>query len=295
MHNKQLPGVESLKHSNEITIRKDWADALNPVSNTSTTSILAKLLNDGAEVARQQGRSYDASLLSQNITYSVMLSKAFADGLSRIGAEYRVNPLFTSQRNITICRHQWCSSGTFDAATIGGPRIFNGTWEEWDGYTTDLNYGARQGDQQLLHSYPKPDDADTVWTRISFPRMRYGYAWSFDTVTVKVATAVLMSHTLIIVLHCCFILYTGRSYNFASSLGDLLALALNSRPPAALESTSVGVNKGKSWARTTAVREFQSLEKDGVDRLEIVANESGTTELGDGDLHRRVIAGKRYR
>lgn len=280
-----------MKSQTQFAIRKSWADALNPTSDTSTTSVLAQLLQDGAKEARNQGGK--RTNLDGGIVQSIILSKAFADGIARIGAEYRVHPLMPKHRNVTVCRNKWCSSGPYINPGIE-PKVLNFTWDEWREKSSELTYGQWQEGAQLFQSYPEPDDLATQWTQLSFPMKRYGYAWSFSTKTVKVATVVLMLHTLIIAIHCFHLLFVGRSYNFASSLGDLIALALNSHPPAALSSTSVAIKKDSNWARRTAVRELQGLEKDKVDRLELVADEDGINSVGDGFLHRRVITGKRY-
>lgn len=283
-----------MKKLSQFIIRKSWADVLNPTSNTSTTSVLAQLLQDGADEAHKQGgERFDGTNIYGGIIQSIILSKAFAEGIARIGAEFRVHPLTPDQRNITVCRSKWCSSGPYlNPGTK--PKIFNGTWSEWRDYAPELGYGQWQEGLQLFRTYPQPDDVATAWTRLSFPMKRYGYAWSFSTKTVKAATAILMLHTFIIAIHCCYLLFTGRSYNFASSLGDLVALALNSQAPAALKSASVASDKGASWARQTTVREYQGREKDGIDRLELVTNEDGVKSLEDGSLHRRIVAGKRY-
>lgn len=277
-----------------FTIRKAWADALNPASNTSDTTVLAQLLQDGAAKAGPDPMGDFAPALNfPSSVQAVILSKAVADGLSRIGAEYRVNPLVSSARNVTVCRNEWCSSGIFVNPPIG-PGILNGTVANWNDYFEDFSYGDWPDDEQILHSFSEPENVDSVWTRVSFPVKRYGYAWSSNTVTVKVATAVLMLHVLVIGIHCCFLLITGLSYSYASSLGELIALALNSRPPTVLKSASVAIVKSASWTRPTAVRETPGRQEDAVDRLELVADEDIGESVEKGSLHRRLVAGKRY-
>lgn len=98
-------------------IRKAWADTLNPINKTSNTSVLAQLLLDGTAEARQQ--SFETERLTSSAQAN-MLSKAIADGLARIGAEYRFEPhltpfpqdklltVSTSDRNLTGCRERQC-------------------------------------------------------------------------------------------------------------------------------------------------------------------------------------------
>lgn len=114
------------------------------------------------------------------------------------------------------------------------PAILNGTVGPYRSYTEDLSNLPWTDGDQLLQSFAEPANVDDVWTRISFPVKRYGYAWSFNTVTIKVATAVLLLHAVIILVHSCVLLFTGRTYAYASSLGELVALAFSSQPPASL-------------------------------------------------------------
>ncbi len=252
-------------------------------------------MQDGITKANQEIVSpYDETVEYPGTVESIILSKAIADGLARIGSEYRVNPLYSYEREVTVCRNRWCSSGAFVNPGMD-PAILNGTVGQYSSYTRDLRTLPWTDEDQLLQSFAEPANVDDVWTKISFPVKRYGYAWSFDTVTIKIATAVLMLHALIIIIHSCVLLFTGRSYAYASSLGELVALAFNSRPPAALRSTSVAIGKGASWARSTAVRESHGQEKDGVDRLQLVVDEGLHTGVENGLLHRRPVAGKRYR
>ena len=106
-----------------------------------------------------------------------------------------------------------------------------------------------------LYSFSEPVDIEYIWTRISLPMKRYGYGWIYPTVTTKVAVALLVLHATVILVHCCVLVYTGISYSFAGSIGELMALTLNSKPPAMLEAASAEVSNGSTWARSTAVRE----------------------------------------
>lgn len=268
---------------------------MNPTSDTSSTSLLAQLLQDGTGQADQQiQKPYDGTNESFIFGQSNILARAIADGIARIGAEYSLDPLDSNGANVTVCRNQWCSNGPYHIGPLG-PEIFNGTSSDWPEYASELSYGnSGVSDYQFLHSYREPNDIATSWTRITFPIKNYGYAWSLEPTTVKIATAILMLHTLIIIIHCCYLILTGRCYSFASSLGDLLALALNSRQPDAFKSASVAIGRSTSWSRPISVRESQGREKDTVDRLELIADAHGVKSVEDASLHRRPVAGKRY-
>jgi len=265
-----------------IRIRKEWADSLNAADHNSTSTVLANFINDGMRKYKEQ----ELGLAWPAYGQSVMLSKAVADGLARIGSEYRVN--YVVNRETTICRKGWCSRGPFLNPPLG-PSILNGTVAEYDTYYPRL---LPNNTGQILESFPEPADIGDVWTRISFPVKRYGYGWGFGTVTIKVATAVLILHAAIIIIHSCILIFTGRSYSYASSLGELLALAFNSKPPATFKSTSVGISQGSTWARSTAVREDYWKEHEA-DRLKLVVEDLHKGAEKES-LYRRPIVGKRH-
>ena len=113
-----------------------------------------------------------------------------------------------------------------------GPVILNGSRADYVGYFADLDIGAVTNvTGNLLRSFPRPSDIDTSWTRISFPVKRYGYGWSMNTAAVTIATAILIVHVVVVLAHCCVLIISGFSYSYVGSLGDLVALALNSHVP----------------------------------------------------------------
>lgn len=67
-------------------VRKEWADALNAVSQNSST-VLADLVDGAIETSKDQATS-TGSMVG---TITKILSMAVADGISRIGAEHNVN------------------------------------------------------------------------------------------------------------------------------------------------------------------------------------------------------------
>lgn len=174
-------------------------------------------------------------------------SMAVADGLVRTGAEYSeyhmVSTLFTfattdSDGNtlrayetfnstITLCREGWCSQ----AYLIGdawGLVMLNGIAHKFRVYYTNqasTNIYENVTGSLLYYTFLEPADSKITWTQISFLFKWYGYGWGFDTVTFKLATAILIIHAVIIIVHCCYIAYSGLSNSSISSLGDLVALA----------------------------------------------------------------------
>jgi len=283
-------------------IRKDWADSLNGASANSST-VLTDLIDGALQTFHRQGPRTRTPVDVQ----SKILSMAVADGLARIGAEYNVNNgvstvlqgstgpqgYDTMGNTITLCRRGWCSQGYF-VDNLLGPAILNGTVNDFVAYYQELDYTIWQNvTGNILHSFPEPANMVTSWTQVSFPVQRYGYGWSFNTVGVKIATAILILHAVVIVAHCCLLMYSGVTYSFIGSLGDLIALALISEPPSTLKSTSVGIARNSTWSQSTTVREVGEKEY-GASRLALIVG--GGHEAADGKAiaHRRPVVGRGY-
>ena len=104
------------------------------------------------------------------------------------------------------------------------------------------------------YTFLRPHDFQDKWTEISFPVHRYGYGWGLNGTFVILAAVVLIVHSVVIIAHCAHVIWTGTYYGFADSLGELLALALTSRPAEPLEKHSVEVCDNDIWFQPVAVR-----------------------------------------
>jgi hypothetical protein len=80
----------------------------------------------------------------------------------------------------------------------------------------------------------------------------------FNDFTVIIAMAVLLLHFVLVLGHVCVVL-VGRPWtsNAWSSLGELLALAVQSTPTDLLMNTGAGIDQGATWKLGTCVREAQ--------------------------------------
>ncbi|MCJ1384980.1 hypothetical protein MMC17_008098 [Xylographa soralifera] len=267
-----------------IRLQKDWADSLNAGESNSSSTVLTDLLDSGM-------RKYYG--IWPQSAQSVILSKVVADGLARIGSEFRISNATTNDMNdITVCRKGWCSQGPFSHQSTG-PMIGNGTWREYQDFSNGGIEDAPFPSSPVLRSFPQPDDIDTAWTRVSFPIERYGYGWGLNSTTIIVAAAVLVLHALVMVIHCCVLVFTGYHYKYAGTLGELIALALGSQQPASLTSTSAGISNGVTWKRAMAIREV-SEEGSKTGRLELVVGECLGEGIEDGLLYRRPVVDKEY-
>lgn len=85
----------------------------------------------------------------------------------------------------------------------------------------------------ILHSFPKPANADEKWTRISFPVRKYGYAYSFSGITMYLSVALLGLHVVMVLVHVVYcVVIDCQTFDFGGSLGSLLVLALGDGAPA---------------------------------------------------------------
>ena len=175
-----------------------------------------------------------------------------------------------------------------------GPKILNGSREEYIGYFADLDVGAVTNvTGNLLYSFPRPSDIDSSWTRVSFPVKRYGYGWSMNTAAVKIATAILVAYTIVILAHCLVLMISGVSYSYVGCLGDLVALALNSHAPKSFQSTSVGIARASTWSQRTAIREIGKKEY-GTSRLAMVIGDDLRGGEVNGLIYRKPVVGRGY-
>jgi hypothetical protein len=98
------------------------------------------------------------------------------------------------------------------------------------------------------------------WLALDLSISHYGYSYSTSTVTVKIAIAVLLLHAVVAVIHAIVVcvprhVWTSESW---SSVGQLLALALNSRPNREnLPNSCAGVDLAQTWRQSVKIREVE--------------------------------------
>ena len=260
-----------------MVIKKDWADSLNIANPNSSSTLLADLMNQGLQHP-ETVESWDLCWPVEG--QSIILSAVLADGLGRIGSEYDFG------ENILICQKGWCSIGLSEMTIQGTPFVFNGTISEYEKLqqkSVNLlpDNSGRISSHQMMYSFPQPPDHRERWTEVSFRINRYGYGWAFNNKLVKAAAAVLITHAIVIIAHCCHIIISGQYYRYIDSLGELVALALKSQPPKTLDSSSTGISSGQSvWSQPAAVRHAEG-SKDYEQRLELVVGPECTERKGN--------------
>ena len=294
-----------------IHIHLSWINsylAPLPNANGSNGTVLSNFILSAWALYATQAAASNISISSQTFA-SILFAKILPDGLARIGSEFSITNRLAG--NLTVCRGDWCSQGPVLTNISGEVSIPNGTWAEW--YQVGGQDVVRSDNASILQSFPKPANASALWTKVSLPVHRYAYRWGFSSITSKVAAAILLLHAIVAIIHCAVLLASGDSYSYAASLGELVALALGSRPSDEIASTSAGIDVGSTWAQTTAVREVEVSGgkdwwlEDGKARLELrVGNdvdnrrngrpdrtEEGSSSQGEVS-ERQVRFGKKY-
>ena len=240
-----------------IGLGKVWADVLNAFFESSNSTIVATFIDSSMEIYRTTLPERENFGLDD--MYNLILSTVIANGLASIGTEYL--------QNVAICKGEQCSQGLVNISQV---LIFDGTEDE----SNECGLGGIESNASVysqLSQYlrdPGGEARNSQWTEISFPIFKYGYGWSFTPSTVKSATVILLLHALIVIIHVCYVLFAGLSYSFADDIAELLALALESKPPEIFNTSKLPKCRDRIWTRSTMVRQ---AEEDG--RLELVVDE----------------------
>jgi hypothetical protein len=92
------------------------------------------------------------------------------------------------------------------------------------------------------------------WTEFKVAVLRYGYGYSMRGLTRRLATGILLTYLLIVVVYLVIILWSGWSCIGLKSLVEMLALAVNSTPTTILSNTSAGISRFDTYKNVVKVR-----------------------------------------
>jgi hypothetical protein len=129
------------------------------------------------------------------------------------------------------------------------------------------------------------------WPQYQFTVERWGYGYGLNTRTSQFGMSILLIYAALVIgyllWYYVFISLFRPKSDWAltskkwSSIGELLALAINSPPSIELDGTCAGIGEGKIWANTVAIRDV------GDQHLAVVVGDSK-------DSHLRVRRGAKY-
>lgn len=97
--------------------------------------------------------------------------------------------------------------------------------------------------------------ATSGFKRITFKVTRYGYGWGSGSVAVKLANVALLLHALPCLGYATSTLWSGRTFSIAGSVGEAIALAVNSTLTEKLKNTCSGIRSLSTWKGGSCARD----------------------------------------
>jgi hypothetical protein len=101
---------------------------------------------------------------------------------------------------------------------------------------------------------------------------RHGYGYGLSTLTKKFAAAVLLGQAAIVLATVAALALSKRVSSSWSSVGELVALAIDSNPTPWFKNTGAGISRSETWKEKVMVR-----VGDG-ERLQMVFERDGTLD-----------------
>ncbi|KAL8801037.1 MAG: hypothetical protein Q9182_004729 [Xanthomendoza sp. 2 TL-2023] len=124
------------------------------------------------------------------------------------------------------------------------------------------------------------------WAEVGFQVRRYGYGWGFRGLPVKLAAGVLVLQALMGVVHVGVVVFGGWRVKAWGTMGEMLVLAVNSRPAGRLKGMGAGVRDERTWRAMVRIREMRER------RVELVVDGGGLSD--EMEVGVRLREGRRY-
>lgn len=151
-------------------------------------------------------------------------------------------------------------------------------------YLTDsLRRIQSQFGYETGRSFPSSSLANKKWTKLDYRVYHQLHAYEFEGSIIKLSMSVLLVHMMLVYAHLLLLVLGDGWCSMAwSELGELMALAILTRPSPLLQNTGGGIKNWRTWRLRTFVRE---VTPEG--RLELVLKETEGSprvlvELEDG-------------
>jgi hypothetical protein len=159
-----------------------------------------------------------------------------------------------------------------------------------------------------LYDYPSqgdisfPDYARALpdrYTEIEWSVRRFGYAWSFHSITTYLATIVVLLHIVMVVAHTAIATFRCWRCRSWSTLLEMMALALQSPPNELLEGTTAGINDSETYIQRMRIRESVDGESVAMVIERVAGRFKGTgknkrSENSEVSKYEKLKAGKKY-
>ncbi|TGO18993.1 hypothetical protein BTUL_0006g00260 [Botrytis tulipae] len=149
-------------------------------------------------------------------------------------------------------------------------------------YMMNIGFNVLTPTVRPNHNFTTLSNVPKDVTDIHIKRFRYGYSYSLQGSTRRLAVAILVLHMLLALIHAVLVFRHGYTNNILKSLTEILALAINSPPSSNLDNTCAGIERVDTYKRIIRVREVSSSH------LGLIVDDDGdiTTE--------EVMADKKY-
>jgi len=226
-----------LSKADRITMGMDWVHLLTPPGVVWNYAYLRTLTYELVGLSYPQGNEIIFNVSSTRASYKWLFGTTVgmhvADGLSRVGED-----------TTTIVWHSDSTNKTQSAVYDLG----------------DLEFGAQEW-------YPanKPFDVvarynTTQWAQVTWEVRRFGYGWGMNSGTVIFAAVILLLHVFLVAAHIPFSIASRWTSTSWSTMGELVALTMNSPPDERLRNTSAGVHKLRTWQQRVRIRDVGSAK-----------------------------------
>ncbi|TGO77619.1 hypothetical protein BELL_0098g00090 [Botrytis elliptica] len=132
------------------------------------------------------------------------------------------------------------------------------------------------------HNFTTLSNVPKDVTDIHIKRFRYGYSYSLQGYTRRLAVAILVLHMFSALIYAVLVFRHGYTNNILKSLTEILVLAINSPPSSNLDNTCAGIERVDTYKKIIRVREVSSSH------LGLIVGD-------DGDIiTEEVMADKKY-
>lgn len=198
----------------------DWANSALPPNQSLPA--LAGMLQDTSIIATSNSTLVEGWLVSGE-SFAAVLSIFVADIMSRLALDNEI-----LVKGVVNASHSDLPSSIFDITDV--PTFV------FDDYT-----------QNNL-------------TEFRVNMLRYGFSYSMDGLTRRLAAAILLIHALIAMIYASLVIYSGWTCHGLRSPFEIVVLAINSPSSEILENTSAGISRLDTYRHVVKVRETSDTQ-----------------------------------
>jgi len=228
---KELVAAAQLAGTRSITIEKEWLRQFDQVVDFGhVMTDLLKIWRTPmtSAVSLQPVASSIQTLQPANFTQgvSIIVSSVLAEALARLQA-------------------------------LSGDSIYTGNCDD---HKKNFSF-ASEICQKGPESWIKADSVGDLngWTLVTFSVSSYGYGWFMNSITIQIASGVLLLHALLVLVYLLTVFTTRRNITTRwSSSTQFLFLAIQSLPSQSLRGTP---EDSRLWGKRVTVREVNGTER----------------------------------